>query len=277
MTSFPHRDEYVCAACIDDEGIGDFISKNADSHTCSFCGATSAEPIAAPLIDVIDYLQQCIAPYYDDPANELSYDGAEGGYLGETYTTDELFAEIGLYLPNDENGQLFEALVNGMENDLWCATDPYGMSPVEQLNFSWDAFCELIKHKRRYFFLNEQRADEELFSPAEILRRIFSFAESTELFVSLPSGTALFRARKQRSDKPYTSSLELGPPPTEAAIQTNRMSPPGIVMMYASEEANTALAETADGPGKYAVGEFETTREALILRSNATSTRPFDI
>jgi len=43
------------------------------------------------------------------------------------------------------------------------------------------------------------------------------------------------------------------------------MSPAGIVMMYVSEDAGTALAETVDQEGTYVVGEFVTERGALIL------------
>lgn len=43
------------------------------------------------------------------------------------------------------------------------------------------------------------------------------------------------------------------------------MSPPGVVMTYASEDEQTALAETATAPGTYAVGEFVTERDAFVL------------
>jgi RES domain len=43
------------------------------------------------------------------------------------------------------------------------------------------------------------------------------------------------------------------------------MSPPGVVMTYAAEDRETALAETADEAGTFAVGEFVNDRELLIL------------
>jgi len=43
------------------------------------------------------------------------------------------------------------------------------------------------------------------------------------------------------------------------------MSPPGIVMMYVADDMQTALAETADKPGMFALGEFFTGRDALVL------------
>jgi hypothetical protein len=43
------------------------------------------------------------------------------------------------------------------------------------------------------------------------------------------------------------------------------MSPAGIVMMYVSEDAVTAINETADNPGTYAIGKFRTLRDITIL------------
>jgi hypothetical protein len=259
-------DEFVCAACIADPGIAGFIASTAKDDTCTFCGASSKEPIAAPLSSVIEYMERCIGGHYEDPANSLGHDSGEGGYQGETYSTDELLSgELGLDFPNDANNRLFDAIADGFENTLWCQTDPYGMNPIEQLSYSWNEFCKTIRHERRYFFLAKRRSDRELLDPAEVLDSIFSFAESADLFVTLPNNTTLYRARHQPNGEHYDTASALGPPPLERAIQTNRMSPPGIVMTYASEDRDTALAETASEPGDFAVGRFETMREAIIL------------
>jgi hypothetical protein len=265
FTSF-RDDEYVCTACINDDGIRSFIEGSAESDTCSFCGATSDDPIAAPVRDVARYMEQCLAPHFEDPANSLPYESAEGGYQGTTYSTQELLCDvIGLDLPNDADGRLLEALVDKMENTLWSDTNPFSLSPVEQLLFSWESFCELIKHKKRYFFLSEKRSDREIFDPAEILRLIFSYAEDAGLVGPLAKDTILFRARHQPPGHTYQTVLDLGPPPIEKAVQTNRMSPPGIVMMYVAEDVETALAETANAAGDFVVATFKTEREALIL------------
>jgi hypothetical protein len=41
-------DDYVRGKCFNDDGLKDFIARNAKSKECSFCGATAEEPIAAP-------------------------------------------------------------------------------------------------------------------------------------------------------------------------------------------------------------------------------------
>ncbi len=265
MSTYASSD-YVCANCFDDEGIKDFISNNAESERCSFCGAAANEPIAAPFDEVVEHMNRCIGGYYDDPANTLPYESAEGGYQGMTYTTQELLIELGLDFPNDSDNRLHDAICQGLDNELWSDAEPFSLSGYEQLRFSWEEFCRVIRHRRRYFFLQGNRdADSELYSPGEVLKLIFSYAEEARIFVTLPRGTHLFRARSQPTGKSYVSAATLGPPPVEHAIKTNRMSPPGVVMMYVSDDPETALAETADKPGKYAVGEFVTEREAFIL------------
>jgi hypothetical protein len=43
------------------------------------------------------------------------------------------------------------------------------------------------------------------------------------------------------------------------------MSPPGIVMFYVSDDAETALREIAKAPARFAIGHFRTLRDAKIL------------
>ncbi len=264
-------DEFVCGACFSDDGLQEFCLNHAQSNECDFCGATGAEQIAAPLDEVIEHISQCIHRHFDDPANAgLPYESAEGGYQGTTYMTYEVFDELGLDFPKDKDGRLRKTIENGLENDLWSEAEPFALSHDQQLQFSWEKFCRVIKHERRYFFLREKRkkqryTDDELFAPAQILKMIFAFAEDAGAFVNLSAGTHIFRARHQPAGKAYATAGSLGPPPRDHAIKTNRMSPPGVVMTYASEDRETALAETADEPGNFAIGEFVIERDLVIL------------
>ena len=52
------------------------------------------------------------------------------------------------------------------------------------------------------------------------------------------------------------------------------MSPAGIPMFYAGDEADTALEETASEPGRFAVGRFETIRDAMVLDLTAIPELP---
>lgn len=196
---YRHRsDEYVCGDCFGDDGLKEFIASRAESNECSFCGATEDEPIAAPFDDIAEHIGSCIGQHYTDPANNLPYESAEGGYQGTTYYTDELFGEIGLDFPNDNDDRLRKAISDSLDNDLWSDMHPFSLSSTQQLDFSWDEFCRVIKHERRYFFTRTKNSrDSELYSPGEILKLIFSYAEQARAFVTMPKSTTLFRARHQ--------------------------------------------------------------------------------
>jgi hypothetical protein len=264
-------DEFVCGDCFGDDGLREFCANHAVSKKCDFCGATGSEPIAASLDEVIEHISGCVHMYFDDPANAgLPYESAEGGYQGTTYETYEVFEELGLDFPKDKDDRLRNAIEYGLENDLWSEAEPFALSPDQQLRFSWEQFCRIVQYERRYFFLQENRSKsryttDELFSPAQILKMIFAFAEDAGAFIKLPAGTHIFRARHQPAGKTYATAGSLGPPPRDHAIKTNRMSPAGVVMTYASEDCETALAETADAPGTFTIGEFAIERDLLIL------------
>lgn len=259
--------EFVCDKCFSDEDVQDHVLGMAERKKCDFCGRVGKEPIAVPLDDVADYIADRICSYYDDPANAgLPYESAEGGYQGVTYITLEIFDEMGLDFPRRGGERLRDELAAKMPHELWCDAEPFRLSEHERLRYSWESFCDLIKHKLRFFFTQEVRGDDaEIFSPSEILQRIFSYAENVSAFVTLPKGTSVFRARYQANGETFATAGGLGPPPVEVAVQTNRMSPPGIVMTYVADDRRTALAETASEPGTFAVGEFTTERDAIIL------------
>jgi hypothetical protein len=248
-------DVAVCAECIDDEGIKAFIESAAAYEECSFCSAESDEAIAASLDEVVRYMEERLDEEYDDPANY------GGNYISETYNIHDVMFQVGLELPNDNDGRLSDAICARFDNKLWCDPHLYGLSPQKQLIYSWEAFCKLVKHERRFFFADRAK-DPELFSVAELLDLIFEYADQIGIIRPLPQATRLFRVRKGPARG--RTARDLGPPPPEKAIQ-NRMSPAGISMMYASEDPETALRETVDDVGRFTMATFLTEREALIV------------
>ena len=105
--------------------------------------------------EVLEYIDECLRREYDMAEECLPYETAEGGYIGKTWTTYDLLLEE--CLPNDESDELLTALRDGLGDRVWCEKHPFSLTGAERLIFSWNAFCHLVKHHLRFFFLSEKR------------------------------------------------------------------------------------------------------------------------
>jgi hypothetical protein len=260
-----YEDDYVCVACFEDRAIKDFVEGEAQAKCCSFYGACSNEPIAAPFVEVLFYIKESLDREYDDAGNKLPRD--EGEYIGEVWSTRDLLEDHLGGLPNDDDGRLMDALCDGIGERAWSRNHPFSLTLDERLSFSWDEFCKLVKYRRHYFFLREQREDDELYSPLALLKELASWCERFDLITQLPSGSPLYRVRRPMPGEVLSTAADLGPP--KEATSSNRMNPPGIVMFYVSDNPETALRERAKDPAKdpgvYVIAEFKTLRAATIL------------
>jgi hypothetical protein len=266
--------QYVCAECFNDDVIETFVRDRASESECSFCDNVSedGEPIAAPLEDVLELVSETIQRHYDDAANWLMYESAEGGYQGSTMDGGEVLDDLGMegYLAEDRD-HLKDTIAESLADVAWCKVDPYGMTEHERLRFSWDLFCSQVKHRRRYFFIEKEAKpgddDEErdLVGPADMLRRIVSGCIRSGLVKPLPAGTKLYRAHREEKYRVFSSPRDYGAPPPERARQ-NRMSPAGISMTYLAEDVDTAVAETAvTEDDTFKVGQFKLLKEATVM------------
>ncbi len=259
---------FVCSKCFEDDGIQNFILANAGRTLCDFCGGVSpTDPIAAPFDDVVSFIGSRIEVEFDLAANCLGYSSADGGYLGEHWDTDDLLYEIELELPLDEHGLLRRHLIEALGVEIWCRRDPYSLREDEMLVHSWQQFCQLIKHKSRFFFINSDRPDSisEALGPAQTLDRIGRACEAFGLVDRLPEGATLFRVHKNEPGRQFETSRDFGPPPRERATMSQRMSPPGIPMLYSATDRDTALVETADGPGHYLIATLRLCRPTVVI------------
>jgi hypothetical protein len=269
-SSVPAEGCAVCDRCFDDDDIRAFIRSDVDSNTCDFCGRRSrTRAIAAPLDDVVDFMLPAIHREYEMAADALGWDGGEGGYQGTHWDSQDLLEQIGLRLPNDD-GRLFDILVECLGDQEWCERNPYSLRRDEQLIGSWEDFCRSIKYERRYFFLRKARKRrfdvDEYLGPSEFLRFISESVKGHELVRFLRRGSLVYRARHQKRGEILASPYDFGPPPQELATRPNRMSPAGIVMFYGSDDPATAVAEIDDEPGLgIVVGTFKLMRDATIL------------
>jgi hypothetical protein len=271
-TSRPARDYFVCANCFDDLHLKTFIKASLNARECDFCHCKGRKhDLAAPLVAVAEVIIEAVQREYQFAVDFLGWDSAEGGYLGSHWDSDDLLRDvIGLDLPKDADGRLFDVLVECLGDQEWCERDPYALREDDRLVGSWEHFCRAIKHERRYFFLREKETGHsdtsEYLSPGEVLSFIEGVVEEHSLIKPVPSGALIYRARQQKHGEVFSSPCDLGPPPVEFATKPNRMSPAGIVMFYGSEQRETAVAEIDDDPQLGIVtGTFRTNRQAHVL------------
>ena len=243
------RDSFVCGYCFKDPGLIKFIRERAVSEKCSFCCSRSQKLIAASIDDVSAYFLKCLSQEYDLAVSQL---GWEKGWVGTFWSSEELaIDEINLEFPRGNQDSLLPYLFGEYFEQDWCEENAYGLNPQDRVYFSWNYFRKVTMHERRFFFLGSGREthDSEVYGPGEILHMISEYAQQIGLFTEIPSGTHFLRARWEGCKPALKKPQELGPPPVNKAIQSNRMSPAGIPMFYGCDDEKTALKETESKPG----------------------------
>lgn len=259
-----YDDKRVCAKCFEDDDLVALIEDYGLPEGCDFCGECDAP--TAPFDEIAQHIHERLREFYGKAVDQLPYESAEGGYQAwHVDSYDLLREEIELELPRDD-GQLFEALLDEIGDDIWCQYDWLSLDPDESMKSSWDDFCQIVKHDRRFFFHNVgtseiHHPDER--SPAQFFQDLGRHVDNQNLVVTIPAGTKYFRARPRANDEEHTTAAALGPPPHDKATQSNRMNPPGIPMFYGADNSSLATIETRGN--RVSIGIFETKRAIRIL------------
>jgi len=259
-------EKWVCAKCFEDEAIGDFVREQASAKRCSYCHRFSRNAIAAHMDEVLEFIAMGINSEYEDAANGVHWESAEGGYTLATMDSWELLEEIGLDVENDE---LREDLRAAFCDTPWVPTDPYADRWSDALRYSWEAFSKLVKHHTRFVFFRVPSADRSNgeSEPHEFLDSLRHTVTDTNLVRTIPVGQKWFRAHEHPAAETLSGAARLGTPQPSIA-RHNRMSPAGISMLHVANDAATAAAEVSSGPpigSVLTVAEFENLRPLRVL------------
>ena len=266
----------VCAACFGDPHIKHAIVERRSADHCDYCRATGDGVVAAELTAVMEFML---------PQIELEYASADQSLPRDPETKDRMFPEeefdsrellethIELELPNDDDGTLVADIASALPEQDWCLVNPLGTPDDEAIGNSWEAFKKVVKHRRRFFFLQHTDRDlyhdltwgEAAYNVPELLERISKFAHDHSLIIRLASGSLWFRVQQLGDGEHDFSPRRMGPPPYELANLPNRMSPAGIPMFYGAIDQETALTEVADHSARFASARFETMKDVFVL------------
>jgi hypothetical protein len=266
-------EKYVCCDCLDDYALKDFIRDNAVSRVCSYCGRRSKRRlIAAHADDVIEQINEGITTEWGHPDDEgVIYDHEDGDYIIPTIYTNDLFYEISPINNSDFLNDVIDAY--SAYDSLWCRKPAFSLSHDQILQYGWDNFAKAVKHDVRYFFLKKERSkkysNNEEILPSDFLKILAGIIKEIDLVKKLPKNTLFYRARVHKTNLKLNSAKDLGTPPTDSAIYSNRMSPSGIPMFYGACEKLTAIIEvghpTINKNKMVSVGTFIAARELRLL------------
>lgn len=244
-------DKYVCADCFGNHAIRKFIDNNAEAQTCSYCGSSSSQPIAAHIDKVMAFILEGIEFEWGDPDNEgVLYETAEGGYQGRVIDSydlivDEIWDELEI-----SSDSLREDIMNSLRGRQWCQRNFWTLRPEEALSFSWEQFVERVKYHTRYVFFRVDGSDvswdRDTIPPSKMLDELGRIASELDLIKVLEPGTKIWRARIHDKNESFNTAKELGTVRLDDAKHSNRMSPAGIPMFYGAFDELTALKETAE-------------------------------
>lgn len=73
----------ICCECVANPALRVIVEENLAFDKCDYCGKTGEE-IAADTDVVMEHIEESIETEWTDPANELPYETAEGGYQAES-------------------------------------------------------------------------------------------------------------------------------------------------------------------------------------------------
>ena len=265
---YSEADGDICSECVSDRFLAEWIADNATATTCRFCGREDDQPIAASFDDFVGIVVGGIGFDWNHPDSEgIMYVGAEGGYQAAVSDINEVLDDYDF----SEDPDVVEALIESIDDGGWVERDYYIGDKSQRLAWGWESFKRVTKHQTRYLFLSSTADDGSDLPTSQMLGAIAEVIaadlEDFDFVKTISQDADLIRIRI--GPAAYATAGEIGSPPEEHALQSNRMSPAGVPMFYGAFEVDTAKAETFD-PVAHAgqtlsIGTFRTLRDLRVL------------
>ncbi|OON62469.1 hypothetical protein B0920_03140 [Massilia sp. KIM] len=274
----------ICDVCVVDAFLAEYILREVDEATCSYCGEVR---ITLPLTDIADRVETAFDEHYhrtsDQPSDyeymlladrESSYEWSREGLCtaeaiaGASGMSESVANDIQEILA-DRHWDLESAQMG--EETAFAADAYYEEKSVSAGSYTdeWILFEASLKTEARFFSRAAAAHLADVFGGIDKLTTI----DGRPLVVTVGPGCQidhLYRGRVFQSDDTLTAALkrpdtELGPPPAKFA-GAGRMNAPGISVFYGADKAEVVVAEVRPPVGsKVAVAKFEITRQLHLL------------
>lgn len=257
--------KYICQNCVNDKFLKKIIRNNLIKNECSYCEKKNPSTCVNK---VLSEISEAIKTEWNEAIDSLSYDSSDGGWQGKTYNNNDL-VEL-LHNENSiENEALIEDIKKAFINIVWCKSYH---TDEERFLTDWDNFCETVKTKYRYTFLDildRQSTNKKTSSTRNFLNNLSKIIKiEKNLFQEIRQGTDIFRVRKFNDSNTISEDAKsLGTPLPEYSINHNRMSAPGIPIFYGALYSITAINETPNNglSVKTILAKFKTLKLLRIL------------
>lgn len=265
----------VCTKHFQDPTLYNRVKRYGQLGECDYCN-DEKERRVMEISDLGEFMQQCLFQQYDDAANWLPYESAEGGYQGTVYDTRDLIEE---YLEKDIDEEVLKDLEYEIEDIAWCDYDPYSDRAHEILMKDWEHFKTIIQHKQRFTLFQSQPVKIGRFkiSAADILKELGKMILRFRMVRIIPAGTVIYRCRQHEIDN-ISEAAQICSPPKELALYPNRMSPAGVSMFYGALEKDTAILETVNKSIShlpyYTIAAFSLKEDIAIVDFSKLPKRP---
>lgn len=255
---------FVCDRCVTEEYLATLVRDNASERSCSYCGRRSRMRIACPTSVVIEAVAETIEYFYTDP-DSAGVPYSDGEYALEPTDT----ANVLMGFPSVGTDEFQDALTECFSDRAWVAAaqgDWASSHQADELEYSWGAFTEKVKHATRYHFAHSRSDDRQELSASETLEALGEIVTTLGLVRQLEASTSVYRVRVKRHDDKWEPNEEtMGAPPVERAT-AGRMNPPGISYFYGALQAETAFAEVCAAPPLEAVSaKFTLTTDTTVI------------
>jgi len=278
----PSPDRRCCINCFSDYAIRAFVADRDEVGRCDFCDSIDVHTVEVPV--VASFIDRGIAQKYEDAAEQVAFESAEGGYQMDTLNV----AEILLYeeeAVDERNVHHPERLANAIDRaSTYCTVPlvrqhPYGEASGAAKHMSiWNQFCHRLKHTSRFTMFRsyakhaqaklgaEPPAGDRNGEEDELNRFWYDIDQfAVEVCVKpIAQDTPVYRARLAQSGQAFDHEGLTSPPPE--MTRDSRMSPRGISYFYGTFDPETAVAEVRPHLGaRIAVAEFRSSSHIYVL------------
>lgn len=270
-------DRFCCPNCFSEPEIGRFIESNGEVGDCDYCESRSV-PICE-VEEVGEFVMEGVLRYYEDAANSVGYESAEGGYNLTTFDIEDILTDYEEIF-GDSLDDPSELLADLVVNDCtpYVRKNPYGPPSGEPDEVEhWEKFCKTVKGQRRFtaFLQTKDRDDHDLSQPRNLLPYL-TRDYFPDLITIIDPETTIFRARIVEKNEAFEHK-DLTSPPIDYS-KNNRMSPTGISFFYGGMDAETCIHEVQPSIAEeIVVAEFEVVKRLFILNLAATIGHPKSI